>query len=204
MSKPLIPFGWLPSHWGLRGKTRSIAEAEYTLSGLDLELRLIEIEESDPTQQELKKLRAKANAGQLTEYEFDKQACELTNPFPGQARDLALLDVELKHNKLEKLQYDKQRAELMEEPWVAMPNISWDPSDPTKSFFELDYNTFFVDYLRSNGYEGPGDEQIVEAWLTDICQAVATDFVEQGDAFVATSVPTRRVRKGKSKKAEYS
>ena len=204
MTKPLIPFGWLPSHWGLRGKSRSIAEAEYNLSGLELKLRLIDINEDDPLQKELKKLRARAAAGELSEYDVDKKMAELTNPTDEQARGLALLDVELKHNRVDKLQYDKQRAELLEEPWVAMPNISWDPTDPTKNFFELDYNSFFVDYLRSNGYEADSDERIVEAWLTDICRAVATDFVEQGDSFVATSVPTRRVRKGKSKRAEYS
>jgi hypothetical protein len=204
MTKPRIPFGWLPSHWGLKGKTRAVAEAEYNLTGLDLDLRLIELNESDPTQQEIKKLRARHQRSLISEYELDVETTKLTNPVPGQTRELALLDVEHKHNKITQLQYDKQRAEILEEPWVAMPNISWDPADPAKSFFELDYNTHFVDYLRQNGYEGVADEQIVEAWLTDICRAVATDFVETGDTFVATSVPTKRVRKGRAAKTEYS
>ena len=40
MSKPVIPFGWLPGHWGLKGKTKERARAEYELEGYDLEIAL--------------------------------------------------------------------------------------------------------------------------------------------------------------------
>ena len=35
-----IPFGLLPGSWGLTGKTRKIAEAEYYYSGYQLEVEL--------------------------------------------------------------------------------------------------------------------------------------------------------------------
>ena len=33
-----IPFGWLPASWGLKGKSRELAEAEYYLSGYELDI----------------------------------------------------------------------------------------------------------------------------------------------------------------------
>lgn len=41
--KRLIPFGWLPAHWGMAGKMREVAQAEYDLSGEALERRLLAI-----------------------------------------------------------------------------------------------------------------------------------------------------------------
>ena len=36
MSK--IPFSWLPASWGLKGKSRELAEAEYYLTGYELDI----------------------------------------------------------------------------------------------------------------------------------------------------------------------
>lgn len=203
MKRPKIPFKLWPGSWGLRGRTREIAEAEYTLSGLDLELRLIELNEDDPTQREVKTIRAKQKHKQLSDHEADQKVVELTVA-EGKIREVALLDLELRYKKIDKVEYDKKLADINEEPWVAMPSISWDPSDPTKSFFELDYNQHFVTYLRNHGYSSETETEVVEAWLTDVCRAVATDFSDTSDTFVATAMPTtRRIRKT-AKKTEYS
>jgi hypothetical protein len=205
MKKPKIPFRLWPGSWGLRGRTREIAEAEYTLSGLELELRLIEITEDDPLQKEIKTLQAKKKHKELSDYEFDKQICVLTTEDDSVDQMVALLDVDLKHGKLDKIEHEKQVAEVRKEPWVAMPNISWDPSDPSRSFFELDYNSYWVEFLRENGYEGAGEEEVVENWLTDVCRAVASDLGEQDNTFVATAIPTnRRARRPNKQKTAYS
>jgi len=203
--KPKIPFGLWPGSWGLRGRTRQIAEAEYTLSGLDLDLRLVEINESDPLTQEIQKLQARKKHKDISDYDFDKEMVNLTTQEGTTEKAVALLDVELKHHKLDKTEHEKQVAEARKEPWVAMPNISWDPSDPSKSFFELDYNSYFVEFLRENGYEGASEQEIVEKWLTDVCRSVASDLGEQDNTFIATAVPTnRRARRPNKQKTEYS
>ena len=38
-----LPFGWLPAHWGTAGKTREIMQAEYELTGIMLEVRLLDL-----------------------------------------------------------------------------------------------------------------------------------------------------------------
>ena len=45
-----LPFGTLPGHWGLKGKTREIAKAEYELEGYELKKRLLEIKADEITE----------------------------------------------------------------------------------------------------------------------------------------------------------
>ena len=47
-----LPFSWLPSAWGLKGKTRAIAEAEYTLSGYELKKELLRLNEDMYTEKQ--------------------------------------------------------------------------------------------------------------------------------------------------------
>jgi len=150
-----LPFWMLPASWGLRGKTKKIAEAEYYFKGYDLEVELAKINHDDPD--ELKK---------------------------------ALLDIDLNHKKVTNIEYEKQRATISKEPWVSMPKISWDPINRNKTFFELDYNEYFIQYLKDNGYSGTEDE-IMNQWLNDICISVIEE-ISGLDAALAT--PSKRDR----------
>lgn len=204
MTKPKIPFGWWPGHWGLTGKTRERAQAEYELSGLDLDLRLAEIDHDDPKAQQLAKLDVRLKHKQIDAYDYDVQYNQLRlegDPL----LDEVLLDIELKHHRISKQEHDRKRADLRSEPWVNMPDIKWDPSDPSRSYFELDYNEHFVTFLRNNGYKGVSDDQVVESWLTEVCRAVAMEMAQSDPAFVSDAVvPVQRKRQPRKKKTEYS
>lgn len=52
--KRFIKFGWLPAHWGLKGKLRDVAQAEHELVGYDLQHRIIEINIAERNEQEQK------------------------------------------------------------------------------------------------------------------------------------------------------
>ena len=234
-----LPFNLLPGSWGLKGKTRQRAEAEYYLSGKELEIKLAEIEEDDPVQRELKILKIKNKHGELSNLELDLKVIDLTELdeptkksktllaqrehniiseyeldielakilFEKDSKELSteLLKIEKRHHKIETQEYEKKLADINEEPWVAMPNIRWDPADPTQSYFELDYNDHFVTYLKSNGYQGLTDQIIVEKWLNDVCRSVAQDFIDDDPAFVSIASPsTKKVKRRKTKKIEYS
>jgi hypothetical protein len=148
-----IPFWILPGSWGLSGKTRKIAQAEYYFKGYELDVELAKINHDDPDQ--VKK---------------------------------ALLDVELKYEKLTQTEYEKQKATLLNEPWVSMPKISWDPINKNKTFFELDYNDHFIKYLRDHDYVG-SDDEVLNKWLNDICISVIEEI---NDLEVNMITPTRR------------
>jgi hypothetical protein len=200
-----IPFNYLPASWGLKGKSRKIAEAEYYLSGIDLELKLIDINEENEIEKQLKTLVVKRKYEKITEYDFDIETTKLK--FTGDDLVLALLDIEYKHHKIEKQAYEKQSATIRKEPWVSMPDISWNPQDPSQSYFELDYNDEFVSFLKNHGYNGLTDEMVVEKWLNDVCRSVAEDFIsdENPSSFVSlAATTTKKIKRNKTKKSEYS
>jgi hypothetical protein len=202
-NKTLIPFGWLPGHWGLRGKTREKAKAEYELSGIELDLRLAEIDHDDLKQKSLAQLDAKLKHGVLTQYDYDVQYNTTRLEGDPQLAEI-LLDIDLKHNKISKLEHDRKLADLRNEPWVSMPDIKWDPNDPSKSYFELDYNDHFVAMLRAANYQGATDEAVVERWLNDVCRSVAAEMAMDDPAFVQNSTPVTKRRQPKKRKTEYS
>lgn len=204
MTKAKLPFGWMPGHWGLKGKTRLRAQAEYELSGLELDMRLAEIDHDDPKSLQLAKLDVQLKHGVIHTYDHDVQSNTIRLEGDPLLEEV-LLDLELKHHRISQLEHDRKLADLRSEPWVNMPDIKWDPADPSRSYFELDYNDHFVSFLRSNGYKGISDDQIVESWLTEVCRAVAMDMAQTDPAFVSDAVmPVQRKRLPRKKKTEHS
>lgn len=172
--KPLIPFGFWPGAWGLRGKTREIAQAEYELGGDVLQEKLLEINHrEDPVTMSRKKLELKLSSSGISQYDYDREVATISTKDPD-ALVVALLDIDLQHEKITQVQYDRQRADACKEPWISMPKINWDPVNSNRTYFELDYNEYFIPYLRENGYTGTEDD-ILNRWLNDVCQAVATE-----------------------------
>lgn len=199
-----LPFGWMPGHWGLKGKTRLRAQAEYELEGLELDMRLAEIDHDDDKSQQLAKLDAQLKHGVISLYDHDVQYNKLHLQGDDQL-DEVLLDLELKHHRISQQEHDRKLADMRSEPWVSMQDIKWDPADPSRSYFEMDYNEQFVQHLRSNGYKGVSDDQIVDSWLTEVCRAVAMDMAQTDPAFVSDAVvPVQRKRQPRKKKTEYS
>lgn len=75
--KKLIPFKLLPASWGLSGKTRRTAEAEYYYDGKDLELELAEINAEDSLAAELAKLEIELKHEDITQSEYQKTTANL-------------------------------------------------------------------------------------------------------------------------------
>ena len=171
---PFIPFCWLPASWGLAGTTRQIAQAEYELSGYDLERRLLEIRHTDDDKTlEVAVANLDLKHKKITEHEYDLIMAKFSKVENDQK--IAVLDADLKHKKITQVEYDRKRADILEEPWVSMPKIHWDPLQNHKTYFELDYNQYFLDFLIKNGYEGNEDD-IINLWLNDICISIAEEI----------------------------
>lgn len=185
-----IPFWMLPGSWGLVGKTRKIAEAEYYLSGYELEVELARINNNNPDNLKRAILDIDKSYNKISEYEYDQEIAKLEHSNDDIKQKVALADVELKHEKISKTEHEKQVASIKGDPWVSMPKISWDPLNKSKTFFELDYNEHFIKYLKDNGYTGNEDE-IMNQWLNDVCISVIEE-INGVDATLAT--PSRRER----------
>ena len=75
--KTKLPFSMMPASWGLKGKTRAVAEAEYYYEGDELEEILAEINADSDGDKELAKLEVQLKNGKIGQYEFDKKVAEI-------------------------------------------------------------------------------------------------------------------------------
>ena len=57
-------------------------------------------------------------------------------------------------------------------PHVAVTNLDFDPKNPRLGSLELDWNEEFIILLQDHGYTGGSAEEIVDAWLNDICRNI--------------------------------
>jgi hypothetical protein len=64
------------------------------------------------------------------------------------------------------------------EPEVKIVNFDFDKTNPKMGSLELDWNPEFVALLRSHGYPGRSDEDVVDAWLNDVCRNILSQAAE--------------------------
>ena len=73
----VFPFSWLPASWGLKGKTRKIAEIEYYYYEGEEKDRLINSLEEDNFRRNIKDLEIDLKYEKITELEFEKKTATL-------------------------------------------------------------------------------------------------------------------------------
>lgn len=172
MGKPFIPFGCMPGAWGLRGKTREIAKAEYELKGYELRTTIANLtltgKELNNTLNKLSREYDKITLG-------DFQIADANINLTGKKLSLRLLELELLSHKKTEREYDKERATINEEPWVHIGEIGYEKDKPAEGSFDLDWNDFFIADLKEAGYKGIADEDIVDLWLNELCKNVAME-----------------------------
>lgn len=168
MRRRLIPFSWRNIILGLSGKSKNKAKAEYYYEGEDLERLLIQIEyDDDKIIKELKLLGIDKKYGLVSDYEHDKKYVEISCK---DASDLEqeLLTVELRHNKITALEYEKQTATLKKEPWVHADVRVPNARKPFQGYFDIDWNNYFIEFLESEGFTGETEEILIERWLKEL------------------------------------
>ena len=70
---------------------------------------------------------------------------------------------------------EKERATKNREPYIQVLDTHFNPQDPNNGYFELDWNSFFIDELRKAGYTGETDEEMVDKWFKNLCQNVLAE-----------------------------
>lgn len=185
MFKP--KFGVLPGHWGLAGKTREIAKAEYELEGFELENALLEIkkDEYDNDVYQHKHLDMLFKHKKITEAVYHRTISDLIKDDKQKA--LAVLELDRREGKIEGLAYEKQLATLQGEPWVNVVKMDFNGKSSLEGSFELDWNEHFVAKLIVEGYEGPTPDNIVNQWFMEVCRNVAMEEFDGTGDFTADS-----------------
>jgi len=153
---------------------RQVIELDFRHDHLDAyayDNKIAELEIKDSNLLMLRKIDIEVMHEKVTPYEAARQKAMIKFG-TGNERDVALLEIDHQFNKLSKPEFEKQRATLKDEPWVAIINSGFDPEQGIDGvFFEFDWNTKWIDFLKLNGYVGHSAEQIVDDWFTDVCRS---------------------------------
>jgi len=187
INMPKIPFEWMPGSWGLKGKTREIAQAEYELTGYDLELKLLNLRQDELEMSDFKRKMAELELkyDRITKAHYHRCLADLIED-KGQ-KDLALLELDLRDGKIGSLEYEKRSASLKGEPWVNVVSMDFGGKTALEGSFELDWNELFVDKLKEAGYAGPTPDSIVNQWFMEVCRNVAMEEFDGTGDFTADS-----------------
>lgn len=177
----------MPGSWGLKGKTREVAKAEYELTGHALETRLLEINEGDYT---MRDYAAKCNDLDLKYNKITKEEHRLRSAGlidDPVLRDLAMAEIDYDGGMLTELQYNKKVATLKGEPWVNVVKMDFTKKSSLEGSFELDWNQPFVDKLEAEGYSGPTPDNVVNQWFMELCRNVALEEFDGTGNFTSDS-----------------
>lgn len=182
-----IPFGWLPGHWGLKGKTKERARIEYEIDDLEIQEReLAKLEHRDDERElAVALLKIDLKYGKIKKYDYEIKLAELCFDTDSKALAHRLLHIDFESNKIDNHEYEKRLANINEEPWVAVKNSEFDVKEgPGGLTFELDWNEHFIKFLNDNGFAGISDEAAVDAWFNELCKSIIAEE-EQGGAMDA-------------------
>lgn len=184
---PKIPFKWLPAAWGLKGRTREIAQAEYELTGFELEERLLQLQKPDLDELDYNKrmIELKYKHKKLDESDYHKALASLIQDEG--LRSLATAEIDYREGKIGDIEYSKKVATLKGEPWVNVVNMDFTQKSSLEGSFELDWNEHFVDKLKSEGYTGPTPDNIVNQWFMELCRNIAMEEFDGTGDFTADS-----------------
>lgn len=173
--KKKIPFSFWPASWGLRGRARARAEAEYYFEGAELEYKLAEIEWDTEFDRESQKLRLDLKYRKITEIQHEEQLIDLRHrhgQITDQEQQVAKLEHKLRHQLISQAHYEKELAGIKREPWVNVIRMGLDTENPAAGYFELDWNEHFVEFLQQAGFLGRNDEEVVNKWFNSVCSTV--------------------------------
>lgn len=187
IKKKIIPFELWPYSWGMKGKTREIAKAEYELTGYALEVKLHELRKEDMDldewQRKMWDIQVKYSKMDLPTYE----RLLTTLIRDEKQRELAELELDRREGKIKELDYNKRLATLKGEPWVTVINMDFTKGNALEGSFELDWNEFFVEKLRAEGYNAVNPEAIVNMWFMELCRNVALEEFDGTGNFTSDS-----------------
>ena len=182
-----IPFNWMPGSFGLKGRTRDIAQAEYELTGYELERRLLDIKKDDLEPDNYKKTiyDLELKYDKISRDTYNYRLVDLIKD--EKQKELALLELDHRAGQVGELEYTKQLATLKGEPWVNVVNMDFTKKSALEGSFELDWNVHFVEKLKAEGYTGPTPDNIVNQWFMELCRNIAMEEFDGTGDFTADS-----------------
>lgn len=189
-----------PKTWFSSQKEKKIIHAHRHFYGESLDRALCDIEyELGTIDNKIQSLQLDKKYKRVSEYDYAINMAKLK--YEDETCTEFLLEkltIDLNMNKINQQVYNKERCTIIGEPFVDVINVSFTPDKPSDGYFELDWNTHFVEQLRTAGYTGGKDEMVVKQWFDTLCCEIAK---ENGATF-SEEAPMLRKIKNQSGKTE--
>lgn len=150
--KRLIPFNWLPSHWGLSGESRDIAEIEYHYGPSYIRDEKIAMVKYVGLARDNAINVARRQHGLISDAEFERNRILLN--FDGIEQDSLLLEHDFEHGNITKKDYDYGKVDLIE-----------DIKEQQLAKLELDFNYHVI---SENEYQKEKATINDESWVSVI------------------------------------
>ncbi len=132
-----------------------VKEVELTMEGDEKEIELLVL------QRKYKHITKEEYDYQLVELKYKDSIHDTDLPF-------ARFELDKKYGKLTEKEFDKAVYSLGNRPWVDIIHSKYNDNEKSDGFeFEFDWNAKFIEVLRSEGYNGATEEEIVEQWFED-------------------------------------
>ena len=169
-------------NWGLSPVEKRVRQLEKLPKSYETDLELAELQIADPLQKKLKTLKIMVEYDKLSAYEADRQGAEfMLKDYPESDRLLKLNEIDFKHEKIDKFEFEKNEATINKEPWVEIIGFDINSDNPSEGEFKLDWNSYFIEALRDKKFLAPTEEETVQLWFHEVCKNVALEaFDGQG------------------------
>jgi len=169
MSTMKIPFKLIPAAWGLKGKSRETAEAEYYFTGEELARKLAEIDavNDDDLKQQL--LMIDLEYKHIDRRKYDTETAKLN--LEGADLELEMARINHEAGDINDNEYAKEKATIGKESYITVVAV-----DSKDNSFEFDWNLYFIEELEEAGFgPAPKEEMIIEEWFNSLCKDVALE-----------------------------
>lgn len=156
-----VPFGMLPGHWGLKGRTRDHAKVDHYIT--DAFKNAVGHLMIDYSGEELAKRRVDLELKHniITQEVYDEAMLNFIKDEDEQKKQA--LDLALKRGEITELEYSKEVATREGLPWF---HIDVDYADGELEL-TTDWNAAYVDMLRGVGYKGVDDGDVIDECVRD-------------------------------------
>lgn len=89
-------------------------------------------------------------------------------------------EVKVETKKMQRIaELERQNKKNGSEPWVEVVSERYD-DDSKQVEMKLDWNPAFIKMLRSNGYTGRDEQEIVDKWFKRLSESIAGDLHSAG------------------------
>lgn len=87
------------------------------------------------------------------------------------------LELSKKRNKISDLEYEKELATLNKKPWFKIKDVIFKDNNPAVGTLDIEWNTFFIQFLTDNGYTGETEEDIVNKWISELAATIIQEEI---------------------------